>query len=119
MENRPRIAITMGDPAGVGPEVIIKTFQDQSIYDFSYPLVVGDATFLNKMALRLECELSINPISLPQEASFTPGSIDVLDLKNTPDDIILGQPSRSGGKASVEFIRSAVDLAGRSPYESI
>ena len=119
MEDRPRIAITMGDPAGVGPEVIIKTFQDRSIYDFSYPLVVGDATFLGEMALRFESKLSVNPISSPQEASFTPGSIDTLDLKNTPECITLGQPGPLGGKASVEFVHSAVDLALSHQVEAI
>ena len=111
MENRPRIAITMGDPAGVGPEVIIKAFQDQSIYDYSCPFVVGDATFLSDMALRLLSNLPITPISSPQEATFTPGSVDVLDLKNISADITLGRPSPIGGKASVDFIRTAVDLA--------
>ena len=111
MEDRPRIAITMGDPAGVGPEVIIKVFQDQSIFNFVRPLVVGDANFLNEMALRFKSDLSINTISSPQEASFKSGFIDVLDLQNIAANINLGQPSYVGGKASVEFIRTAVDLA--------
>ena len=51
MEDRPRIAITMGDPAGVGPEIIVKMFQDRSVYNFSCPLIVGDATFLNEEIL--------------------------------------------------------------------
>ena len=111
MEDRPRIAITMGDPAGVGPEIIIKTFQDQSIYDFSRSFVVGDAMFLRDMALRSESDLSISPVSSPKEASFRSGSIDVLDLKNIPDKINFGQPGPLGGKASVDFIRTAVELA--------
>ena len=111
MEDRPRIAITMGDPAGVGPEIIIRTFQDQSIYEFSRPLVVGDAKFLNNTALQLDSDLSINSISSIQEASPKPYSIDVLDLKNIQDNITTGQPSPLGGKVSVEFIRTAVDLA--------
>jgi len=53
LEDRPRIAITMGDPAGVGPEIIVKTFQNRSVYDFSCPLVIGDAAFLNEVALKL------------------------------------------------------------------
>ena len=111
MEDRPRIAITMGEPAGVGPEIIVKTFQDPSIYGFSCPFVVGDAIFLNEVALRLKSGLSVNPISSPQESSFTPGSIDILDLKNISERITLGQPGPLGGRASVEFIRTAVDLA--------
>jgi len=52
LEDRPRIAITMGDPAGVGPEIIVKMFQDRSVYNFSCPLIVGDATFLNEVPLK-------------------------------------------------------------------
>ena len=98
MEDRPRIAITMGDPAGVGPEIIVKMFQDRSVYNFSCPLIVGDATFLNEVASKLASSLSIIPISSPQEASFTPGSIDVLDLKNISNGINVGQPDAVGGK---------------------
>ena len=119
MEDRPRIAITMGDPAGVGPEIIIKMFQNRSVYDFSYPLVIGDAAFLNEVALKLLPSLSIASISSPEEASFTPGSIDVLDLRNIPNSINVGKPSPVGGKASVEFIRTAVDLALDHKVEAI
>ncbi len=111
MEDRPRVAITMGDPAGVGPEIIIKMFQDRSIFDFSCPLVIGDAIFLKKVALKLASDLSITPISSPEEGAFASGSIDVLDLKNIPDEISMGQPNALGGKASVEYIRAAVNLA--------
>ncbi len=111
MKDRPRVAITMGDPAGVGPEIIIKMFQDQSIFDFSCPLVIGDAIFLKKMSLKLASDLSITPISSPEEGAFVPGSIDVLDLKNIPDEINVGQPSAVGGKTSVEYIRTAANLA--------
>ena len=119
MEDRPRIAITMGDPAGVGPEIIIKMFQDQSVYDFSWPLVIGDATFLNGVAVKLSSSLSINSISSQQEASFISGSVDVLDLKNIPDGMTVGQPNSAGGKASVEYIRTAVNLALDHKVEAI
>ena len=119
MEDRPRIAITMGDPAGVGPEIIIKMFQGQSVYGFSCPLVVGDATFLKEVALKSASNLSITPISSPHEASFTPGSIDVLDLKNISNGINEGKPSAVGGKASVEYIRTAVNLALDRQIEAI
>ena len=119
MEDRPRIAIAMGDPAGVGPEIIVKMFQDRSVYNFSYPLIVGDATFLNEVTLKLAPSLSIIPISSPQEASFTPGSIDVLDLKNISNVINVGQADAVGGKASVEYIRTAVNLALDHKVEAI
>lgn len=119
LEDRPRIAVTMGDPAGVGPEIIIKTFQDHSVYDFSCPFVVGDANFLRKISLLLAPELSVNAVSSPQEASFTPGLIDVLDLNNISDNIILGQSGPISGKASVEYIQTSVGLALNHSVDAI
>lgn len=119
LEDRPRIAITMGDPAGVGPEIIIKMFQNQSVYDFSCPLVIGDAAFLNEVASKLASSVSITPISSPEKASFIPGSIDVLDLKNISATINVGQPNSLGGQVSVEYIRVAVDLALKHKVEAI
>ena len=109
----------MGDPAGVGPEVIIKMFQNRSVYGFSSPIVIGDAAFLKKAVLKLSSNLSIAPISSTKEASFTPGSIDVLDLKNIQSVINMGQPSSVGGKTSVEYIRTAVSLAIDHKVEAI
>jgi 4-hydroxythreonine-4-phosphate dehydrogenase len=119
LKDRPRIAITMGDPAGVGPEIIVKMFQNRSVYDFACPLIIGDATFLNEVALKLSSDLSITPISSPKEASFSPGSIEVLDLKNIKSIINIGQPSPVGGKTSVEYIRIAVNLAINNEVEAI
>ena len=119
MENRPRIAITMGDPAGVGPEVIIKAFQEPLIYAISCPLVIGDATFLNATASQCGSNITIHPINSLEEASFIPGSMDVLDLKNIHSKVILGRPSILGGETSVEFIRRAVELALNHQVDAI
>ncbi|KMP12250.1 4-hydroxythreonine-4-phosphate dehydrogenase [Candidatus Nitromaritima sp. SCGC AAA799-C22] len=111
MEDRPRIAVTMGDPAGVGPEIIVKSFQDDSIHGFSRPLAVGDATCLRETALQFAPCLTVRPIASPQEAAFAPGTLDVIDLNNVPAGLATGQPGPEGGRAAVEYIRAAVDLA--------
>ena len=111
MEDLPRIAITMGDPAGVGPEIIVKIFQDESVHEFCHPLVAGDAACLRKTAVQFTPSVSVRPITSPEEALFIPGTLDVLNLGSVPASLPIGQPGAEGGKVAIEYIRTAVDLA--------
>lgn len=97
MKDLPVIAITMGDPAGIGPEIILKSFAKNKISKYCIPLIIGDVAFLKKTAE----SLNIPPL---------PASIRLVDLKNIPQKLIIGKPSRSGGAAAAEYIESAVEL---------
>ncbi|GJL79459.1 MAG: 4-hydroxythreonine-4-phosphate dehydrogenase [Nitrospinaceae bacterium] len=101
----------MGDPAGVGPEIIIKAFQDKELFSLSQGIVIGDAGFLESTARQIEIPLTVHRISSPDQAQFHPGTLDVLDLKNVPGDLKRGRATAKGGKASVEYILRAVKLA--------
>ena len=62
----PPVAVTMGDPTGIGPEIIVKTFADR---EFSTPaIVVGDTTILALASELLGCPLGIRPIDRPCDA---------------------------------------------------
>ncbi|MBI3599065.1 MAG: 4-hydroxythreonine-4-phosphate dehydrogenase PdxA, partial [Nitrospinae bacterium] len=97
MKDLPVIAITMGDPAGIGPEIILKSFAKNEISKYCTPLVVGDESFLKKTSEAL----NIPPLS----------SNYILNLKNIPQGFAIGKPSSNGGAAAVEYIKIAVDLA--------
>ncbi|MCH8156387.1 MAG: 4-hydroxythreonine-4-phosphate dehydrogenase PdxA, partial [Nitrospinae bacterium] len=97
----------------------VKVFQDESIHRFCRPLVVGDATCLRETALRFAPTLSIHSIASPGDASFTPGTLDLLDLNNVPANLPIGQPDPEAGKAAVEYIRTAVDLALNQQVDAI
>ncbi len=101
----------MGDPAGVGPEIIIKAFQDEDLFSLCRGIVIGDARFLESIARQMGVQLTVHSIASPDQARFQPGTLDVIDLKNVPSDLQRGQATAQGGKASVEYIRSAVKLA--------
>ena len=101
----------MGDPAGIGPEIIIKAFLDQELFSLFQGIVVGDAGFLQSTARQMGSPLTVHSISSPGQARFQPGTMDVLDLKNVPTDLTRGIATAEGGKASVEFIQRAVKLA--------
>ena len=109
MENRPLIAITMGDPSGIGPEVIVKGLTP--LPDYCRTVVVGDAAWLQQHASQWAPQLSILPIKDLSEARHEPGTLDVLDLHNVPENLHIGRATAAGGLAAVDCIRKAVKLA--------
>lgn len=109
MENRPLIAITMGDPSGIGPEVIVKALTTPP--DVCRTVIIGDAAWLQQHASQWASQLSIRPIKNLSGAHHALGTLDVLDLHNVPENLRIGCATSQGGKAAVEYIRKAVDLA--------
>jgi 4-hydroxythreonine-4-phosphate dehydrogenase len=111
MSNRPVIGISMGDPSGIGPEIILKALSDSSIYEFCKPLVFGDPGCLT-MDLNRPKGLFIKEISTPDKALGVPGNIDLIACSRLKRDSMLpGKPSREGGIAMVGYIIKAVEKA--------
>lgn len=99
----------MGDPAGIGPEIIVKAFKEK--LSFCQPIVIGSARFLESTARQMGIPIAVHAIASPDEARFQPDVLDVLDLDNVSPDLIRGQASAEGGMASVQYIETAVKLA--------
>lgn len=117
---RPLIAITMGDAAGVGPEIIAKTLSIPEIYDQSRPLVIGDEDSI-KMGIDVSgLDLGTHTINEPSEAFFEYGIIDVLDLDNIDiDELVMGTPQAMAGRASVEYVLKAAEMALAGDLDAI
>lgn len=98
MTSKPRIAITIGDAAGIGPEVTLKAVEDQALRETADIILVGDAAHLRAVASRL----SIGSSVLDEAA--------IEDLANLPQEIVYGVDSPSTGKAAAENIVRAVEL---------
>lgn len=109
---KPLIAITMGDPCGVGPEIIIKALQSSEISDICVTLVIGDRPALQRAIDVCGSTLSIQEISDPEEASHLPASqIGLLALSRlTGDDLQYGKPTAAGGDAVYRYICAAANL---------
>lgn len=108
----PIIGITMGDPAGIGPEVVVKALTSQAIYEECRPLVIGDGKVLNYQLLITNYQLPIKPIREVQEAQFKPGTIEVIDLDNVgPGRLKIGEVSKEAGRAAIEYIKEGTRLA--------
>jgi 4-hydroxythreonine-4-phosphate dehydrogenase len=109
---RPIIGITMGDPAGIGPEIILLSLCKPSIYKFCRPLVIGDFNVLNAAKKCVRSRLHIEYVRDPDEGKYTIGSIDVLNLSEiVPDPALWSHPTVETGNAMVNYIESASDLA--------
>ena len=111
--NRPIIAITMGDPASIGPEITVKALSSPDIYNICRPLVIGDACMLTKALSITGCEhLVIHPVSSPENALFNPGTIDVLDMGLVDEkNLAIGEVSVQAGDAAFCYVKKAIDLA--------
>ena len=117
---KPIVGITMGDAAGIGPEIIAKALSLREIYETCRPVVIGDADVMREGIKVARVNLEINPIKELSEARFEHGIIDVLDLNNVRvKDLEAGKPQAMAGKASVEYIEKAVELALRGEIHAV
>jgi 4-phospho-D-threonate 3-dehydrogenase / 4-phospho-D-erythronate 3-dehydrogenase len=109
---KPIIAISMGDPAGIGPEICIKALSEKSVYERCKPIVVGDAAVLQQAVEFLNSTLKINAVNLVQQAIFEFGTVDVFDLKNVSiSELQPGIVSAMAGNAAFEAVHTVIDLA--------
>jgi len=110
MERKPTIVITMGDPAGIGPEIIARVVDSGEIFPLCRPIVIGDAGVMKKLVEELRLTVAVNSIGSLAEADPAKGKLDVLDLKNVNISTHKwGAPDASSGNAVVDYIKKAVE----------
>jgi 4-hydroxythreonine-4-phosphate dehydrogenase len=116
----PIIAITMGDAAGIGPEIIAKTLALKEIYTLCKPIVIGDSNAI-KMGLEVAgIQLKVKSLKNVKDAQSKFGKIDVLDLHNIEiSKIVMGKPQAMAGKASVDYVKKAAKLALEGNVDAI
>jgi 4-hydroxythreonine-4-phosphate dehydrogenase len=108
---RPIVAVTMGDPAGVGPEVVARTLGVKEVWEACRPLVIGDVTTLRRACALVKASYVLNPITEAREARFSREAPDIVDLQNVVQrDFIPGEVSAMCGRASVDYVERAASL---------
>jgi 4-hydroxythreonine-4-phosphate dehydrogenase len=111
MAQRPFIGITMGDPSGIGPEIIMKALCDPELCLLCHPVVLGDRMILES-AKPAGVRADVIEITHPREAQGSPGVIHVIPTSFLDTaSITIGKGVPSGGKAMMEAIDKAVDMA--------
>ncbi len=118
--NRSIIGITMGDPVGIGPEIILFALSQPDIFSICKPFVLGDIAMLEYAKRYTGSMIDLNPIHNPDEGKYRAGSIDVVSLSELdPGDIQPGKPSVRTGRAMVNYITVAIDMAIRGQISAL
>jgi len=118
-DTRPFIAVTMGDGAGVGPEVTVGALLAQNAYRDCRPVVIGDVHRLQLGAKALGVEANIVEVETVGEAVFEAGRINVIDPKLLSADLPWGQESAEAGNAAYHYIRIACELGMSGQVQGI
>ncbi|MBT2757413.1 4-hydroxythreonine-4-phosphate dehydrogenase PdxA [Mesobacillus foraminis] len=120
-QNKPVVGITMGDAAGVGPEIILKSLAYEEMYQISAPLVIGDSKILERAKSFVNSELVIKSVSAEElgQVSYQFGTVHCLDLNLLPSDLPVGQVSPDAGHAAFEYLRTAIELAKEQKIDAI
>lgn len=108
----PKLAITMGDPAGIGPEICARSLNHKEVYDLCRPLIVGDAKILQKAIELLGLDLQVNAIGDVKDAKFEYGTADIFDM-NLIDlkTFQWGEVQVQCGNAAFQYVKKAIELA--------
>jgi len=116
----PLIAVTMGDPAGIGPEVVVKAVGDAAVRAACCPVVVGDAAALRETARRLG--LAADWVTLAPDGTPAPGGrcVQVWDLGGVPEGILFSaRPTRESGAAALRYVEAAAHAARDGRVDAI
>ncbi|MCM3246167.1 4-hydroxythreonine-4-phosphate dehydrogenase PdxA [Cytobacillus oceanisediminis] len=120
-QTKPVVGITMGDAAGVGPEIILKSLAEAEMYEISNPLVIGDRKILERAKSFVDSGLIIETVTAEQinELPFKHGVVHCLDLDLLPEDLPIGQVSPEAGDAAFQYLAKAIEMAKENRIDAI
>ena len=111
IDGRPLIIIPMGDPNGIGPEIVLKALLDPHVYDWCRPLVVGDAFCLAQTLSILDQKVHLHTIDSIEDAHFHFGFIDLVDLSHDGlETLKQGHVQALAGRCAFDYIHRSVAL---------
>ena len=109
---KPIIAITMGDPCGIGPEIVAKALSSGEVHSTCRPVVVGSSRSMGQAVELVGAAVEVHQVESPAEAGLSPDHIDVVDISNLdPADVTVGRISPACGKAAMEWVSRAAEMA--------
>ncbi len=120
MLNRPVIGISMGDPAGIGPEILVKALNNPKIYSVCQPIVIGDSTILKKAVKFLSAPLNITAVDHPANAIADSKTISIINGSDLAENVTgLSFPTIDTGKAMENYIITGVNLAKNNEIDGL
>ena len=117
---RPITAITMGDPAGIGPEIVVGTMLSEEIHDCCRPFVIGSIAIMERAAKVLGKELKYNKIEDPSEAKYEFGTVDIIETGDyDTDSIEWGKVQALAGQMAVDWIMKSIELGEAGKIDAV
>ena len=110
-EKKPIMAVTMGDPGGVGAEIILKAFRDDGLWQGVTPVVYGDMARLKALVEPNVLPIELVPVEDPSAAEGIFPKLAVIDFENVGVDFPYGQISAEAGRAALDYIEAAAKAA--------
>jgi 4-hydroxythreonine-4-phosphate dehydrogenase len=108
----PLIGISVGDPAGIGPEITAKALSLPEVYELCRPLAVADGGMMKEAIQFSKLDLKVHAVSSPEEGLYRFGRIDILDMKNVVGTSVRHKTiSADYGRASFEYVKKVIELA--------
>ena len=102
---KPLIAVPIGDPAGVGPEIVVKTLVSDEAINVADVIVIGDHQIIEQAIKITKVNLSVNIVNSPKEGKYQKGVLNLIDLNNIDmSKFAFGKVNGMCGKASYEYI---------------
>ncbi len=120
MKNKPVIAIPVGDPASIGPEIVLKTLHYPEVYDICRPVIVGTETLLQRTLQFLDISLKLNPVSSIAQCTFEFGTADVYETGSIDvTQLKMGTVQDFCGQAAYDYYTTAIKLALKGDVDGI
>ena len=117
---KPRIAVPMGDAAGIGPEITAKAAAALEVSEAAECVVIGEKTIMEQAIQITGAELDIHLIREPEEGEFRRGVLNLIDLKNLDkSQVVFGKVNGMCGKAAYEYIEKSILLASSGSVDAV
>ena len=117
---KPLIAVTLGDPAGIGPEIVVKTIADKAVSEVADCIVVGDAKAAGMAVKAANAALKINCVEDPADGDYSEGVLNLIDLDNiNMAEFEYGKVSAMCGRAAYEYIEKGIQLTMEGKADAI
>lgn len=117
---RPLIAVPIGDPAGVGPEITAKSVASEEVFGAADCIIIGDKSIMENAVKIVGADLSVNVVKEPAEGDFRKGVLNLIDLGNVDlDKFEFGKVNGMCGKAAYEYIAKSIELANEGKVDAV
>lgn len=117
---KPLIAIPMGDPAGIGPEIVVKALRKPEVLEVARCIVIGDKKIMEHAIQFTDVTMQIKVIQKPDEGDYKEGILNLIDLDNVDmEEFTIGQVSGMCGKAAYEYIEKSIELANAGEVAAV